>query len=212
MGTRSDIIVHGSDGKWRRIYCHWDGYLEHNGRILFDHYTGPKKVDALVKLGNISSLGEEIGVKHPFDKPRMHLEENGRYVDNPAYVDHMAKYGRMCTAYIRDRGMGGWHYAKTKAEFVEALSATVADSLFEIWPEGETWTEFTYVWDNDKWYVGVPDEGTQTLRDLGDALQGKVTVHAVVKLFGMPIGKHQKTEPGKDHGWVEVTTVQRKPE
>ena len=70
MGTRSAIgVMHGAKAKV--VYCHWDGYLEHNGRILFDHYDSAK-ANHLVALGNISSLDKNIeipeGVEHTFDK------------------------------------------------------------------------------------------------------------------------------------------------
>lgn len=71
MGTRSAIgVMHGDKAKV--VYCHWDGYLEHNGRILFEHYDSPK-ANHLVALGGISSLDKNIeipeGVEHTFDKP-----------------------------------------------------------------------------------------------------------------------------------------------
>ena len=70
MGTRSAIgVIHGDKAKV--VYCHWDGYLEHNGRILMDHYDSAK-ANHLVALGNISSLDKNIeipeGVEHTFDK------------------------------------------------------------------------------------------------------------------------------------------------
>ena len=67
MSTRSRIAKLNDDGSIRVIYCHSDGYLSYNGRILLEHYTDPAKVDALLDLGDISSLGEEIGEQHPFD-------------------------------------------------------------------------------------------------------------------------------------------------
>jgi len=71
MGTRSDIIVHRADGKWARVYCHWDGYLSHNGRILFDHYTSQKQAEKLVSHGDMSSLAPRCSKPkgHSFDKP-----------------------------------------------------------------------------------------------------------------------------------------------
>ena len=71
MGTRSAIgVMHGDKAKV--VYCHWDGYLEHNGRILFDHYNSAK-ANHLVALGGISSLKPNIeipeGVEHTFDSP-----------------------------------------------------------------------------------------------------------------------------------------------
>lgn len=71
MGTRSRIgVMHGD--KVKSVYCHWDGYLEHNGRILQDHYDSAK-ANNLVALGDLSTLREHIavpdGVDHSFEKP-----------------------------------------------------------------------------------------------------------------------------------------------
>ena len=82
MGTRSTIGIQNEDGSVTGIYCHWDGYLNHNGRILNDYYTNEDKVRELIALGDISSLGAEIGTAHDFD-------------DAPAGVTN---------AYARDRG------------------------------------------------------------------------------------------------------------
>ena len=67
MATRSRIGILNDDGTVDSIYCHWDGYLSHNGKILFEHYTDPAVVQELIALGDISSLGIDIGEKHPFD-------------------------------------------------------------------------------------------------------------------------------------------------
>jgi len=54
MGTRSRIgVMHGDNVK--SVYCHWDGYLEHNGVILQEHYDSAK-ANQLVALGDLSSL------------------------------------------------------------------------------------------------------------------------------------------------------------
>tara|TARA_R100001082_G_scaffold108875_1_gene84892 strand:- start:131 stop:574 length:444 start_codon:yes stop_codon:yes gene_type:complete len=42
------------------MYCHYDGYLEHNGKLLLDNYTSTKDVKALISLGNIRSLKPTI--------------------------------------------------------------------------------------------------------------------------------------------------------
>ena len=60
MATRSAIgIRHGDVIKG--IYAHWDGYVECNGRILFENYRDSVKVNRLISLGDLSSLGAEIG-------------------------------------------------------------------------------------------------------------------------------------------------------
>ena len=71
MGTRSRIaVMHGDVCK--SVYCHWDGYLDHNGNILQQHYDS-SKANHLVALGDISSLRPDVfvaeGVEHSFENP-----------------------------------------------------------------------------------------------------------------------------------------------
>lgn len=96
MATRSTIALEFADGTIGQVYAHWDGYLSHNGRILVESYSDPFKLQQLIDLGGVSSLGAEIGVKHPFDNP-------GRFND-AEYLEYKAKYGNMCKFYGRDRG------------------------------------------------------------------------------------------------------------
>ena len=56
MGTRSTIALEFADGTVQSVYCHWDGYLEHNGQILLKHYSDPFKLRDLIDLGGFSSL------------------------------------------------------------------------------------------------------------------------------------------------------------
>lgn len=62
MGTRSTIIQKLDNGKYRSIYCHWDGYLSNNGRILLNYYKDPEKVSKLMELGSLSSLKREVDI------------------------------------------------------------------------------------------------------------------------------------------------------
>ena len=57
MATRSRIAIENQDGKVKSIYCHWDGYLSGVGKTLFNHYD-KEKLEKLIELGDISSLGE----------------------------------------------------------------------------------------------------------------------------------------------------------
>ena len=56
MSTRSNIVLLRENGSCSAVYCHYDGYLEHNGKMLIDNYTSTKDVRALVAMGNIRSL------------------------------------------------------------------------------------------------------------------------------------------------------------
>lgn len=162
MGTRSDIIVHLSDDTWARIYCHWDGHIEHNGRILHRHYNSQEKAEALIALGDLSVLGEKIGIEHPFEWRSRTQPGSALY----------KRYEKMCLAYGRDR----------KERDAEAVRGA---SIYEVWPPADTWTEFTYVWDQGKWWVGNPDESSQTVIALSDAiasnLDGKQPIKSAVK-------------------------------
>ena len=87
MATRSTIAVEHADGTVSQIYSHWDGYIDHNGRILYESYNSQERAEALVALGDISSLDRSI------DKPE------GHSFDSPASG---------CTVfYGRDRGEEG---------------------------------------------------------------------------------------------------------
>jgi hypothetical protein len=56
MATRSRIAIENQDGTVTSIYCHWDGYTSGVGKMLEKWYTTQAKVEALIELGNISSL------------------------------------------------------------------------------------------------------------------------------------------------------------
>ena len=63
MSTRSRIGIVNADKTITSIYCHNDGYLSHNGRILMNHYKTAQKVRRLMLLGDLSALGETLGKK-----------------------------------------------------------------------------------------------------------------------------------------------------
>ena len=70
MATRSNIAIQNEDGTVQSVYCHWDGYLEHNGKLLLKHYNTEETIKELISNGSLSSLGERInpiGDLHDFD-------------------------------------------------------------------------------------------------------------------------------------------------
>ena len=124
MGTRSMIAIQNPYSKdVRAVYCHWDGYLEHNGSLLQKHYSASSKVNNLVALGDLSSLRPEIGVKHLFSS--MELPKEEREAHEEAVKD-------MCTFYTRDRG--------EDAPFKVFPTLKKAESYFE-----GSWCEYLYV-------------------------------------------------------------------
>ena len=58
MGTRSRVaVMHGDVCK--SVYCHYDGYLEHTGRVLLKHYDSVA-ANALIARGDNSGVQETI--------------------------------------------------------------------------------------------------------------------------------------------------------
>ena len=105
MGTRSMIAIQNPYSKdVRAVYCHWDGYLEHNGSLLHKHYSNSSKVNNLIALGDISSLRPEIGAGHPFSQ----------FDTTMTTEEFDALYGEMTTFYGRDRKESGCNAKKFK--------------------------------------------------------------------------------------------------
>ena len=99
MATRSTIALEYANGQVDQVYCHWDGYLDHNGKLLLENYTDPFKVQQLMDLGDLSSLGPNVGDKHDFDSPFKY--------GTPEYDADMNARREVCTFYGRDRGEEG---------------------------------------------------------------------------------------------------------
>lgn len=60
MGTRSAIANLNEDGTVTSTYCHYDGYLEHNGEILKTYYNTPDKAEAVASSGYLSALTKDL--------------------------------------------------------------------------------------------------------------------------------------------------------
>ena len=116
MGTRSTIAIQNANGTVTGIYCHWDGYLSNNGRILAENYTDEAAVRELIALGDLSSLGETVGTKHDFNSaPR-----------------------NECNAYGRDRGETGVDAATFDSH--EELLEKMGQEYDYLFTPGKGWT------------------------------------------------------------------------
>ena len=80
MGTRSRIGYELPDHSVVSVYCHWDGYLEHNGRILVQEYLDRDKVQELIDGGGISSLR----TRSTWSTGSALRDENGEYICDAA--------------------------------------------------------------------------------------------------------------------------------
>ena len=94
MATRSTISLEFADGTIGQVYCHWDGYLAHNGEMLQEYYSNPFVLRDLIDLGSLSSLRPQIGTKHPFSMYEAKMTQD----------EYANLYRDMCSFYERDRG------------------------------------------------------------------------------------------------------------
>ena len=76
MGTRSNIIYEEPSGEVLSMYCHYDGYPSHNGRILFDQYNSAEKAKALVEIGYARVLDKEGVIDEGIEEMERHRNLN----------------------------------------------------------------------------------------------------------------------------------------
>lgn len=137
MSTRSTIAILLPDGKVRCIYVHYDGYLSHHAPILLGHYKTYAQVETLISLGNLSALGEQLGVQHPFDSE-----------------EHITR--KWCDAYGRDRGESEQEAAEVadveafKDWYQEYNYLFKDDEWFVLGGDHHNWTPLSTAWAKER--------------------------------------------------------------
>lgn len=147
MATRSTIALEFADGTVQQVYCHWDGYIDNNGVILFENYKDPFKLRDLIDLGDISSLGPNIGEQHSFDIPFKY--------GTPEYEAESDRRRQITTFYGRDRG-------ETNIKARKFAS-------YEDYRKSAQFEEYNYILRKDgNWYVEFYGEFDGLLKDAID--------------------------------------------
>ena len=148
MATRSIIAkieakgIGGANDTIKAVYCHNDGYLEHVGTVLDSHYQDESKVDELLKHGDLSSLGNNIGEKINWDDIELQHKN------------------QQCMFYARDRG-----------ENIKAKQPTILEddiALLE-WSFEKCDAQYVYMYAYGAWYVYCMAEDNQ-FAELDDVL------------------------------------------
>ena len=142
MSTRATIAKMQTDGSGiKAIYLHSDGYLEHAGRILNEHYRDESKVDELLAHGDVSSLNENIGVKLDFNDLKSFYEN------------------KQCRFYARDRGEQHRHFDLLDSELDLIRFANNSCDA-----------EYVYMFAYGYWYVYSVEDNTYEFVELEDEL------------------------------------------
>ena len=113
------------------VYCHWDGYPEHNGKILVEHYQNREDVQDLIDGGGISSLR----TRGTWSGSAL-CDENGELIfDAAGYL-----------MYENDREPQPLYYSE-RGEEVEVFHST-----FDQFVSNNCDEEYAYLFDlNDNW-------------------------------------------------------------
>ena len=142
MATRATIAKIQKDGSGiKAIYLHSDGYLEHTGRILNEHYQDESKVDELLAHGDVSSLNENIGVKLDF-------------MDYKSFHEN-----KQCRFYARDRGEQHRHFDLLDSELdLIKFAKNSCDA------------QYVYLYAYGYWYVYSVEDNTYEFVELEEEL------------------------------------------
>ena len=142
MATRATIAKMQKDGSGiKAIYLHSDGYLEHAGRILAEHYKDESKVDELIAHGDVSSLGENIGVKLDFNDLKSFYKN------------------KQCRFYARDRGEQHKHFDLLDSELdLIKFAKNSCDA------------QYVYLYAYGYWYVYTIGDSSYKFVELEEAL------------------------------------------
>lgn len=154
MATRSRIGIENEDGTVSSVYCHWDGYPRNNGRILVTHYTDREKVKALIELGSISALKENVAPTEPLpDIIGVRMLKEFKVLPKSVHTFDTPQDG-VTIAYHRDRG----------EEFVNPR----INSSIEAYAKSD-YEEFGYVFTKDNEWL-VVDGSIKSVRDILDGM------------------------------------------
>lgn len=98
-----------SDGTVTSVYCHYDGYLGHNGKLLLQHYNDENLARGLIRLGDVYLLGSTVSNTQYYSRetkesnvsPRLHSS-----LHSESYKNFKQEYNYV---YNVDNWYVAWH-------------------------------------------------------------------------------------------------------
>lgn len=138
MGTRSRIGIELKDNSVVSVYCHYDGYPEHNGKILKNLYTTREQVTNLIDGGSMSSLH----TSHVWETNAVRDENgsivedaNGRWVYEPTRPEQ--------PLYHTERGE---EISVQHTDLKEFLSGNSGEEYCYLFTRNNTWKCYKIGW------------------------------------------------------------------
>ena len=107
MGTPCAIGMKQADGSVRAIRCNYDGYVAGAGVILAGWYTEPTEIEALLALGDLSQLAEELDACVAYHRDRHEPMRPARCFASVDEYQHLAEC-EMSADYLYVYEDGKW--------------------------------------------------------------------------------------------------------
>lgn len=110
------------------VYCHWDGYPEHNGKLLVQHYQDREDVQDLIDGGSMSTLR----TRSTWTTGSALRDENGEYItDSEGYMTYEGDRDPQ-PLYHSERGDGEEPSHTSFDEFVSSNSCEEYAYLYDL--------------------------------------------------------------------------------
>lgn len=99
MGTASMIGCYNEDGTVTATYCHYDGYISYNGKMLVEHYNTPELAKNVANAGYLSGLKSDL---YESVVEAVHIEDPVKYDSPQHFFDTAADYAGAEFLYLYD--------------------------------------------------------------------------------------------------------------
>lgn len=174
MSTHSTITIQHPDNSYDSVYCHWDGYLEWNGQLLYAFYNTSEKVQELINYGDMSALGMNIGEQidgRSFDLKRVTNFQCEFYARDRGETTHIAhgnninKIAAQDYNYVFDEKDGVWYVYRDNIKDMKPLK----DALIEQYRESGYDIDFLFKPDTS---FHIPDTDNEiSIKDIATSEQ-----------------------------------------
>lgn len=137
MSTRAHITVLGTDGKFRTVYHHNDGYPSYLHHILMGNFNSQEHADWIVSHGDVSILRSPIGI----------LKWPGE--EMPGYDSEETDDPKASRFYCNRDGENAEHIKAKETDTIEDAVKVANEDYHYIW-NGEEWFCNLGVYDGEK--------------------------------------------------------------
>jgi hypothetical protein len=82
MATRCRIAIQNTDKSYHSVYCHFDGYPQHTGKLLAQYWTDISHIERLMNLGDVSVLDRNHDKTRFYHRDLLEQKTNALFAEN----------------------------------------------------------------------------------------------------------------------------------